>query len=253
MHRGREEGVFDEMPHAVTYHSISLFIALCLSGILNVLGEHNQVEQVDHSARTIRPNFRLEQTFTKSGVSLGLCAIPPIVDPIESRERLFVFRKGKQTEIPDLTSLRGHVHIDSAEQALSFVRLKTSPRTFHAFYRSGAPTEMEVIPKDELLASLVFGDKHFAEQMKNAENGYCGIVSEQVFDHLGCRRVQCAASDNGFVVKRTLMSVTPDSHKVRFIILAEQVSQDGTYVVKQRLETRLQATPAVRWAIRRFE
>jgi len=150
-------------------------------------------------------------------------------------------------QIRNLNELRGNVKIDTCQKALSFVRLRTSPRTFHAFISSGRLPELEVISRREVNSTYLYGDRIYLSSAMHAPSGYAGIVSDE---HARCLRLQpalCVRTDHGYRIERTMFSEHRQSREASFNRVFERVGYDGRYKVDGRMSLRYPHVTGVSW------
>jgi hypothetical protein len=100
-------------------------------------------------------------------------------------------------KIDNLNKLHNLVEIKTCEEALSFVRLKTSPRTYYLF---DDYWEVEVITRDQIDTKFTFGDKLMAQIFsKSGGSGRLGIVgSKSKLKELGIEPTKVRRVKEGF-------------------------------------------------------
>ena len=166
-------------------------------------------------------------------LALGQTGIPGF--PAEAKERLYLLDAVHSIEVNDLNKLRGYVRIRSCRSALSFVRLRTSPKTFHAFAHQQGQWEIEVLSPSDITNHLVYGDRRLAVSLANAPYGYSGVFPRYLIRKLAIQRARCSRSGKGFAVRRTLISKNRNDKRMSLVDILGSVSENGNYAVRCRL------------------
>lgn len=178
-------------------------------------------------------------------------------------DNLYLVVSNDVVRLDTIAQLRGQVAIESAEQALAFCRLLTSPRTYDLWWPARRRMELEIMSADQVDSDVLFGKywsssylqylrreaPGFSGSWRHESEGYYGIVSSrQKLDEMGIRPAQARAIPEGYEIQRTVMvrdhnhRATDRNHMERVV---EIVGCDGSYV---RTESDLDDLPTgVRW------
>lgn len=175
----------------------------------------------------------------------------PLGWPIEPDQRLYIVLRNQIIIINDLAQLRGHVTIETPQEALAFCRLITSPRTYHLWRTTQGKYEAEIVSNDQIDRDFVFGDEALGEALSNAGSGHCGIVSSrQKLDELGIGPAEVRTTPEGYEIRRRLLVEDLDTRARYMAKVVEVVRQDGSYV---RTGTHVYDLPSgVAWSFRSF-
>lgn len=147
--------------------------------------------------------------------------------------RLFLVLPSKVIEIDDLNKLCGRVKIETPRDALAFVRLKTSPRTYHILsFASKGYIEAEIVSRDQIDTNFVFGDKIAVETLKKYR-GYLGIVNKEKLAQLGIKPPFCSKVKHGYEIQRMLLVKDFMTNKQQILRVVEFVGRDGRYIRKE--------------------
>jgi hypothetical protein len=156
--------------------------------------------------------------------------------PLEAFERLYLESPKKSERIDDMANLKGKVIIQTPDQALAFVRLMTSPRTYltwHTYGVNNSNGEQEAVIRGQVTEAFCFGDKKMSKDLRNTESGYLGIISNTFKMRLaGIRKAKVRVVKQGFEVRRTLKG-----HEGKLLAVKETIGFDGSYsriVIKKR-------------------
>jgi hypothetical protein len=133
--------------------------------------------------------------------------------------------------VDDLNRLKGRVQITSPEQALAFVRLLTSPRTWHAMAAAKGGGSVEVISAPRLSQGFFFGDRRplttgYTSPFTSGMGGIFGATDARRF-RLQPARVQTTPA--GFEIRRTLYRDEQVKGSERLLDVVEEVSGHGRY------------------------
>ncbi len=166
------------------------------------------------------------------------------VEPLEATERLYLLFGSKMTNIVNLNQLRGKVEINTPKEALAFVRLKTSPKTFYTFKPPECwEWELEVISPDLVDEDFVFGDKRKAEALKKCHSGYYGITPKSRLAEFGIGTAKVRETKQGYEIERVIIVKDFKKKLVRVFKVIEFVERDGYYIRKRKIPI---DTPAIR-------
>ena len=155
-------------------------------------------------------------------------------------------------EVKTLDALRGYVQIETPAQALAYVRLLTSPRTFGCFPRSQPRLELEVVSRDTVTPAFMFGDRRELELVREGGNGSWGVLDRSWAKRYGGLLATCTPAKDGFLVKRTFLVEEwnegyQELHHLERV--EEWVGQDGRYLLQKRTRLPDSAGPSVDWYI----
>jgi hypothetical protein len=142
---------------------------------------------------------------------------PLVGDPQESSERLYWTKGRLFRRIERLFDLKRRVRLRTSGDALQFVRLLTSPVTFHLFAR-WHPEIVEVGSPEDFDLRAYFGDKNRRESMMELEEvvspnrrevwpyvGYFGILSRTLMAKNHLKPTWVELMPGGFRIHRTLL------------------------------------------------
>jgi hypothetical protein len=133
--------------------------------------------------------------------------------PVEAFQRLYFVHKGQRILVQGFSDLENKVSLSSAENALSYLRVLTSPKTAY-MYRIG----VEEVSSNHITADVLLGDKALLKMLRDVPLGR-GIVHKEVSP------VQVEETAKGFVVTRWLL--TKEGNDVFEEHLRELVSFTG--------------------------
>jgi hypothetical protein len=185
--------------------------------------------------------------FLLRGESLEIGALGSAGFPRSAFERLFLASDGRLVRVRGPKDLIGHVRILSAEQALRYVRLFTSPATVRALApaieTSSGKRWLEVVPVSVVNSDFVYGQSDLAKDLKRVDqpsrDRAFGVLTEAEWRKSGLAPPSVRTIEGRFVVTRFLFTVdeygdfeTSTVHRV-----AETVLADGRYH-RQILDTR---------------
>jgi hypothetical protein len=178
------------------------------------------------AAEVVSPK-KIDVPWMKPGNELEIGYQPPLSDPLDARRRLYVVTGGRWQQVRSLSILAGHVRIRSADQALHFVRLRTSPTTSLAFEGT---MWAEVLPRTAVDSALTFGDHTLIRTLKQAREGLYGVLSADRFAELGFHLPTVSMTAGGYKVRRVVVVLPRGAHGRPIVQwISEQVSSDGSY------------------------
>lgn len=206
---------------------VTLVIATFGLWLRAVAGSENRMRTASHPAT--QPDGAIAASWIKPGVELRRVSQTGFVDaqawnwlqeecvfplsasghPREAFERLALVHKGEYLPVNWPPELRGSVHIRSRDDALAFVRLFSSPKTWYLFPEFGY-LELSVGKSRPLVA---------------------GGIDEATFKSLGLSQLEIVACKDGYRIRRPVVKV------FRFGAMAaatidETVLEDGTYYLR---------------------
>ena len=168
------------------------------------------------------------------------------VSPIEAVEHLVLSFNGKEKVLTKMDDLRGYAAIDTPENALRYVRLRTSLKTWYMWRDAymveiANPTLMKQFPN--------YGIKPKSEHFVNS--GFDGILSEAAFVRGHFSPPEVVKTITGFTIKRWLFN---DEFKFkRVLFVEEQIETNGGYHRKTLRSRQPPQIPGTSWYITRFE
>lgn len=199
--------------------------------------------QKQNTAPSIKKNRPVLQTRFKIGE--GVLVVEHYGEELPSSRRL-VLRKpnGKTLPIRSLSDLRGYVKISSGEEALNYVRLLTSPRTFRCFNHT-----VEVVAKKWVNVDYMFGDRNSLEyHKKHNERGIDGILNSAKCKILKVNPPRIEKTHQGFVITRVILErdefIPPLGSKIKYVQsnkvmgyqITELVGTEGQYQEVKRVK-----------------
>jgi hypothetical protein len=146
--------------------------------------------------------------------------------------RLILRKSGKAEIIESINELAGKVKLRTPGDALSFVRLRTSPETFYLF-RGGDLAWLEVLPREKFNLGHVFGDRNLYGELRRVKDAARGVVhrSQMPLEYLP---PSVSLSKFGFVVKRVVVKENLVMGDHELCMLTETVTPDGTITADAR-------------------
>jgi hypothetical protein len=231
---------------------------------------------VNESFLAVRDYIPLRTTFEIPGGQLVL-ARPIIWDHPKGfsnplPEQLFLVNPGCATLVHSLGSLRGRVRIRSTEQALEFVRLKTSPSTYHTFRTYARITDKapmyfeevdgivmaEVLRRGEFETVSTFGlPDYLTGRRSNDPEGRLGIVSPETAQQAKLAATTVTVCGSDFRIERTIVEDTylqtlnlANRYKLHRVV--ELVGSEGEYTLISKRSVENEALIGVRWDLASF-
>jgi len=143
------------------------------------------------------------------------------------RKVLVQVRGERWVKVQSLRDLEGHVRISTAQEAMQFVRLASSPLL--RLNNRARESEYEIVPKESLSLSFAFGDAKGLAQLKSFRVGTAGLVSLAWFHnhHIELPAVQPVLG--GWQISRPIVLVSYGKEKAKTFRVTETVLLDGTY------------------------
>ena len=132
--------------------------------------------------------------------------------------------------IRSLKDLERHVSLNTAKDALDFVRILTSPST--GMYLSGTDEMFEIQPKDSETGYRNFGRSDAFAGCPEIPDGTAGLVGKQwwVANRIPAPKVQTIKG--GWHITRALVQI-PRLGKARTFLINEIVSNSGNYSARK--------------------
>jgi len=155
-------------------------------------------------------------------------------DIVSSLHTQVVCWKGTSGErIQDLNQLRGYVSIRTADEALSYARLLTSPVVECAAMEL---RRYEVVRKADFTQQYVFGNMDYYNRCRKASTTEYGIVTDAIMkqEHASPAHVQKVADH--WLIERSLVGLGSDYRRLSIIDVSEDVWPDGRYERRERNE-----------------
>jgi len=151
--------------------------------------------------------------------------------PVKDPSCLYLVLPSEIIIVSDLAQLPGRVTIRTPEEALSFCRLLTSPKTLDLWATPRGRWEAEIVSHDQIDSDFVFGDTGLREGLKVLGSGMEGIVSTRKrLNELGIGPPECRAHADGYKISRRLMVWEVGAEGLHMEKVVEVVGQDGSYV-----------------------
>jgi len=184
-------------------------------------------DALKHDWRTLyTPRTRIDLKGAKLAVTLFVPMDPPLYQ--------MVLDTGKRSKrIWKLGQLRGLVDVRTADAALDFVRLRTSPATWKYVGLQDKHGDVEVAVRDPFDAKLTFGaNMHDPGVGSGGYDGWYGLVSKATARKIRLEAPKATAVPSGFVVSRTVVDM--HSSKPPMVRLTEFVGFDGSWKMMSR-------------------
>ena len=180
-------------------------------------------------ALLLSPSF---QRLSKSAETISLSSLLPTCQlykladetkplglPVAAFEHLYLSRGSGVKQINTLSDLKGSVRIDSADKALEFVRLRTSPKTKSLWKHQASLLEVHAEPES------------FRAYSHSADGHNGAVFSKPAQDELK-RLFSVSKKPSGFEITRPVVrSSVRGQGPFEAALLVEQVGTDGAYRV----------------------
>jgi hypothetical protein len=160
--------------------------------------------------------------------------LPPCLQPAKETELIVVMHDGRLLVPRDLNQLQGLVRITDGEAALRFVRLRTSPATWHTW--PAGVREMEIIAAPELQSQPDFGLRELRYPAPGVPSGYLGILPEAAYRAGQFTAPKVEEVEAGFRITRLIYRQTFSARTATVQQIQEVVTEEGEYrrsVLKQ--------------------
>jgi hypothetical protein len=173
----------------------------------------------------------LHTPFAVTGEQLALCSESKYGLPPDTFKHLCMGHVGAWKQINKLSELRGHVVIASPSQALSYVRLLTSPKTTFAFAPSRKGIIVEVANTDSIDSNFTYGDQELIRSLRRYPFGWWALMPPDAASRCGFTFASVSKSNNSFSISRILFEQRYSRHgSVKlFWLVRELVGNDGSY------------------------
>lgn len=216
-----------------------VLIGVAPSSEATMQGRRSHRPGATRSNRVLPEDDIVKVPFSVRGGPLRLKMKLAILPPLYA---IYLRGRAHPIEIDDLNKLRGYVQINTPQQALAFVRLRTSPRTYLNFARTEGGLRVEVLSRDAVTANLMFGDRSLAQKVRKEPPGTWGVVAPpgtSAGHRYAGLLAKAVRTGQGFTIQRTLLAeeLQGPYHEmeVRYLEkIVEWVGRDGQYVIKQR-------------------
>jgi hypothetical protein len=159
-------------------------------------------------------------------VRLGLFTVTACLTPLSPTEGIVLEQAGRLMRLQGLNQLRGLVRIVDGPSALRFVRLRTSPATWHTW--PDRVREVEVVASSHLQSLPTFGLPKLRYPPRHDASGYLGILSDTAYRGSQFTPPMVEEVDKGFRVSRWIYR-RDLTHKTSVQQVQEVVMQDGAY------------------------
>ena len=188
---------------------------------------------------------QLKCSFLIPGNSIWIATIGAVA-PMEAVEHLVLSFQGKVKVLAKLDDLKGAVAIDTPEKALSFVRLRTSRKTWYMWRDAyiieiANPRLMKQFPN--------YGIKPRSEHF--VSSGYDGILSDKAFVQGHFSPPLVLKTITGFTIKRCLFDDEREFQQVLFV--EEKIETNGSYHRNTLKSYKPPRIPGTSWYITRFQ
>lgn len=179
--------------------------------------------------------------------------------PTRGGARIPFFPRRACDRILRLRQLRGRVQVRHGEDALSFVRLATSPLLFYTCRGPDPRNCLDIFVPSRDGPEVTFGWTGGLEGLARVAGGYMGALTQEQSDGMRLPAPMLRLSGNGWEVARVLLCVTDtnttNTSKRTYSLLRvrESVGVDGEYQVLERREEPLPTGTGVTWVVPWFE
>ena len=198
-----------------------------------------------HVAAQSWAEFRSEPTWfhdvsCRSGVRLGQRTVGTS-DPAQYEAVLFDGRR--VLTVSKLADLAGWMHISTADQALRFVRLATSP--YIPLSTGRKRLELEAMPFAIFERATGYGQTEDAGPGPFVRDGFCAQLSNRTSRRLLRRLPSVRRTPAGFVIRRILVSFS--QHPPAPFLVTEMVVTDGSYRISERKSMQARGWKVIDW------
>jgi hypothetical protein len=172
---------------------------------------------------------------------------PSCLMPEITADGIVVSHDGRLLVPRDLNQLRGLVRVTDGEAALRFVRLRTSPATWHAW--PAGVREVEVVAAADLQSQPDFGLRELRYPVPGVPSGYLGILPGAAYRASQFTAPKVETVGEGFRITRWIYRQTFSARTATVQQIQEMVTEVGEYrrsVVKQIAPPEL---PGVVWEL----
>ncbi len=215
---------------------LRLIVTMVLMQILGTAGD----------AGSFIMHKQLHTSFLVSPLKLyvGSPVTPYPIEPIEIQERLLLKQVNKVKTINKLNDMNGLVAINTKSQAISYVRLMTSPSTW--FLLSGS-SQFEIIAKSQAHLLPNYGLRSYASP--SDPSGSMGILSEPAYKKLHIAAATVEQRNQSFIIKRWLLTEKDSKYTTQYTLqfVREDVSSTGAYHRQIMRELPAPMLPKTRW------
>ncbi|MBV6457653.1 MAG: hypothetical protein HONBIEJF_00770 [Fimbriimonadaceae bacterium] len=217
--------------------SLSLLYLLLVIELLSVLfGHQRKVVLVEDRHLQVPFNVR-------GGGHFAIGGIEYLNGSLVHFPNSLYFRYGhKRKAINSMKNLIGNVELTTSSEALAFVRLRTSPKTFGSFANGGRGL-IELIPRSQITKALVYGDGKMASLLWKWPSGWFGVIDDKDFARFCAARATHEARGKVFLVSRTVMSYDFVKESGLVFRIQEVVYPDGEIYMSKCVPITLQ--PAI--------
>jgi len=159
----------------------------------------------------------------------------------------------KRVKIRTLGDLSGRVQIRTANEALDFVRLRTSARASPLFESVRPSPGIDVLDRSRVTLDTVYGDPYFLKVLKEMPEGVLGVVEHRTYVKLGFPPATAARVGEQFLVSRPVLHVTPDraphyrAPQYDVLVVQQSVTASGKIVTLNAAEFPRSRVRAVPW------
>jgi hypothetical protein len=151
--------------------------------------------------------------------------------PLEAGERIAVSSRGHTQLVRGLRQLKGLVRITDGDAALRFIRLRTSPTTWHMWH--DATAEVEIVAASRAPSLPTFGlravGQASAGHWDRHSSGMDGILSDEVCRAVGFGPPKVRRAAGGFTIERWIFAESGSPFHRSIQKVREFVGKDGEY------------------------
>lgn len=153
----------------------------------------------------------------------------PASYPLPQHMRLILNRAGNSIVVQSIGDFDGCALLTNEKQALSFVRIRTSPKFVNVLDSS----IVEIVPTSRVDGDFVFGDDRLASYLRRASDGTFGVVSDETMKQFGISAATVTSKDGGYQIRRAICTIEENASP-QFYIVTESVSVQGHYEVMDK-------------------
>jgi hypothetical protein len=158
---------------------------------------------------------------------------------------------GRTRRVLGLNDLAGSVHIDTAGDALRYVRLRTSQATWYLWHSCGA---VEVLDRKRSWGLPNYGLK--MGSVRSVPSGFLGVLSEEAYEREKLPPASVTATATGFSISRWVLVRSRSDAGVEHYRLEqwqEDVGRTGSYRCRYLRVRSAQDGPGIGWQIPTFQ
>ncbi len=168
--------------------------------------------------------------------------------PMEPGERLFFRMRDGLHRVRTLQDLEGHLEIPNPQEALRFVRLRSSTVLHPSLLNDGFEGEIRIDPKEEGIVRELAALTHDRSGLQTF--AIDGVVTKAEFARLGLKEPVVQATDDSFIVDRYVVEGRRNGSVLH---LREAVTRRGGYSVLRKEVLDNTETRRVKWRAFMYE